>query len=329
MEYFNKEEYKQLKNLPRSESQKKITLNRIRNNNKQIKNYPLKYIITSAVALLLVFSLIGLELFNSKQQANEPFGETVNSSSTIATQDLMSKIFNSIDIGMTKDEIKQILGNLTYAGSITGIEKDDVPIWRYELKKNGDYIVGGTTLELEEMDKGKIDALLFIFWDEQYNKVEQFSAIYKDGTDGHIYDIRKLQDNTVLKQSIYPTENVNTDNITIDLEVVKTQLKFGMTMDEVIKILGTHFKTGVDAFNGTIIWNYNYGESPDKNKDGLIEVEEFEEILKGKFQAQFSIQWDENNLFSSIYGIYVNEKENRLYEYGLFTDGQTKDSPID
>ena len=53
MDYFNKEEYKQLKNLPRSESQKKITLNRIRNNNKPIKNYPLKYIITSAVALLL------------------------------------------------------------------------------------------------------------------------------------------------------------------------------------------------------------------------------------------------------------------------------------
>ena len=328
MEYFNKEEYKQLKNLPRSESQKKITLNRIRNNNKQIKNYPLKYIITSAVALLLVFSLIGLELFNSKQQANEPFGETVNSSSTIATQDLMSKIFNSIDIGVTKDEIKQILGNLNYAGSIRGIEKDDVPIWRYEFKKNEDYIVGGITLELEEMDKGKIDALLFIFWDEQHNKVEQFSAIYKDGTDGHIYDIRKLQDNTVLKQSIYPTENVNTDNITIDLEVVKTQLKVGMTMDEVIKILGTHFKTGVYEYNGTLLWNYTYGESPDKNKDGLIEVEEFEEILKGKFQAQFSIQWDENNLFSSIYGIYINEKENRLYEYGLFTDGQIKDNAI-
>lgn len=328
MDYFNKEEYKQLKNLPRSESQKKITLNRIRNNNKPIKNYPLKYIITSAVALLLVFSLIGLELFNSKQQANEPFGETVNSSSTIATQDLMSKIFNSIDIGVTKDEIKQILGNLNYAGSIRGIEKDDVPIWRYEFKKNEDYIVGGITLELEEMDKGTIDALLFIFWDEQHNKVEQFSAIYKDETDGHIYDIRKLQDNTVLKQSIYPTENINTDNITIDLEVVKTQLKVGMTMNEVIKILGTHFKTGVDAFNGTIIWNYNYGESPDKNKDGLIEVEEFEEILKGKFHAQFSIQWDENNLFSSIYGIYINEKENRLYEYGLFTDGQIKDNAI-
>ena len=328
MDYFNKEEYKQLKNLPRSESQKKITLNRIRNNNKPIKNYPLKYIITSAVALLLVFSLIGLELFNSKQQANEPFGETVNSSSTIATQDLMSKIFNSIDIGVTKDEIKQILGNLNYAGSIRGIEKDDVPIWRYEFKKNEDYIVGGITLELEEMDKGTIDALLFIFWDEQHNKVKQFSAIYKDETDGHIYDIRTLQDNTVLKQSIYPTENVNTDNITIDLEVVKTQLKVGMTMNEVIKILGTHFKTGVDAFNGTIIWNYNYGESPDKNKDGLIEVEEFEEILKGKFHAQFSIQWDENNLFSSIYGIYINEKENRLYEYGLFTDGQIKDNAI-
>ena len=74
MDYFNKEEFRQLKNLPRSAQQKSETLDRIRNSSggKQIRNYPVKYVITSIAVIILAILLIASEVFSpTEQQANE------------------------------------------------------------------------------------------------------------------------------------------------------------------------------------------------------------------------------------------------------------------
>ena len=99
-------------------------------------------------------------------------------------------------------------------------------------------------------------------------------------------------------------------------------------MEDVEKLLGSHYKTIVDAERGTLIWEYNFGKDPDSDNNGFIEIEKFEEMIKGTFQAQFSITWDVNNLVSNLYGIYKNASDNKIYEYGLFQDGQSKDNPI-
>ena len=67
---------------------------------------------------------------------------------------------------------------------------------------------------------------------------------------------------------------------------------------------------------------------PETNrKKEFMTLEKFEEIIR-TFQAQFSITWDINNLVSNLYGIYKNASDNKIYEYGLFQDGQSKDNPI-
>jgi len=73
MDYFNKEEFQQLKTLPRSATKKKETMDRIRNSSssKQTRNYPVKYVVTSIVVILLAIILITSEFFSPTQQANE------------------------------------------------------------------------------------------------------------------------------------------------------------------------------------------------------------------------------------------------------------------
>ena len=73
MDYFNKEEFQQLKNLPRSAQQKSETMDRIRNSSggKQTRNYPVKYVFTSIAVLLLAILLIASEFFSPTEQANE------------------------------------------------------------------------------------------------------------------------------------------------------------------------------------------------------------------------------------------------------------------
>ncbi len=73
MDYFNKEEFQQLKNLPRSVNKKRETMDRIRtsSNSKQPRNYPIKYVVTSIAVILLAVVLIASEIFSPTEQANE------------------------------------------------------------------------------------------------------------------------------------------------------------------------------------------------------------------------------------------------------------------
>lgn len=73
MDYFNKEEFQQLKNLPRSARKKRATMDRIRtSSSKPPRNYPMKYVVTSIAVLLLAILLIASEVFSpTEQQANE------------------------------------------------------------------------------------------------------------------------------------------------------------------------------------------------------------------------------------------------------------------
>ncbi len=73
MDYFNKEEFQQLKNLPRSANQKRETMERIRNSSsgKQMRNYPVKYVFTSIAVILLAVVLVTSEVFSPTEQANE------------------------------------------------------------------------------------------------------------------------------------------------------------------------------------------------------------------------------------------------------------------
>jgi hypothetical protein len=177
------------------------------------------------------------------------------------------------------------------------------------------------------MNKGTIEMLLFILWDNQHT-VKHYSAIYKDWTEEKIYDVRISSNGTLLKHPIYPTENIDPENIMIDIELLKTQIKIGMTMEDVKNLLGNHYKTTVDVDSGKLIWNYNFGKEPDKDKDDFIDYDEFEKMLQGEFQAEIGILWDVNNSVSSLYGIYKNDNENKIYEYRVFPDGQSKDNPI-
>ena len=71
MDYFNKEEFQQLKNLPRSASKKSATMDRIRtSSSKSPRNYPVKYVITSIAVILLATLLISPEFFSPTEQAN-------------------------------------------------------------------------------------------------------------------------------------------------------------------------------------------------------------------------------------------------------------------
>ena len=358
MDYFNKEDFQQLKNLPRSASKKSATMDRIRiSSSKPPRNYPVKYVVTSIAAIVLAIILIGTELYSSNQQANEPneLTEPTDSTPNIPiepeeptdatpnnptqpdelTEDAVttSTILNAIKIGMSEAEVQQVLGEYYVTGEATTIYVDGKEIWRYEIEKKDEYKyeVGGDDrkyhLELESMHKGNIKMLVFITWDEK-RFVKQYNVIYNDMTDSKIYDIRVLQDGTILKQPIYPTKEVNTENMMIDLDILKTQIKIGMNMKDVEKLLGSHYKTIVDAERGTLIWEYNFGKDPDSYNNGFIGIDVFEEMIKGTFQAQFSITWDENNLVTNLYGIYKNTNNNKIYEYGLFQDGQSKDNPI-
>ena len=74
MDYFNKEEFEQLKNLPRAANQKRETMDRIRKSRsgKQTRNYPIKYVGLSIVVILLTILLTVSEVFSpTEQQANE------------------------------------------------------------------------------------------------------------------------------------------------------------------------------------------------------------------------------------------------------------------
>ena len=357
MDYFNKEEFQQLKNLPRSANQKSETMDRIRTSSSNPpRNYPMKYVVTSIAAVVLAIILIGPELFSSNQQANEPneLTEPTDPTPNIPIEpeeptdatpntptapdentedDVTTSILNTLEIGMSEAEVQQVLGEYYVTGEATTIYVDGKEIWRYEIEKKDEYKyeVGGDVrkyfLELESMHKGNINMLLFITWDKQ-RFVKQYNVIYNDMTDSKIYDIRVLQDGTIQKQPIYPIKDVNTENMMIDLDILKTQIKIGMNMKDVEKLLGSHYKTIVDVERGTLIWEYNFGKDPESYNNGLIEIDTFEEMIKGTFQAQFSITWDENNLVSNFYGIYKNANDNKIYEYGLFPDGQSKDNPI-
>ena len=334
MDYFNKEEFQQLKNLPRSVSKKRATMDRIRTSSiKPPRNYPVRYVITSIAVILLATILIIPEFLSLPEQANEPPEVTPNAPTIEPDEnENVTSILNTLEIGMSEDEVKQVLGKYNLTGEWKG-PSDNGVIGRYEIKKNGEYIYeieGESTryyLEFEAMNEGKIGMLLFILWDEQHS-VKQYSAIYKDWTDEKIYDVRVSSNGTLAKQPIYPTENIDPENIMIDIELVKTQIKLGMTMEEVKNLLGHHYKTIVDVYTGRFTWDYNFGTEPNKDEYGIDYPQGFEEMLQGNFHAEVSILWDINNLVSSLYVMYKNENENKIYEYVLFADGQSKDEPL-
>ncbi len=72
MDYFNKEKFQQLKNLPRSANKKRETMNRIRNSSsgKQTQNTG-EIIFTYIAVILLATLLISPEFFSPTEQANE------------------------------------------------------------------------------------------------------------------------------------------------------------------------------------------------------------------------------------------------------------------
>ena len=342
MDYFNKEEFQQLKNLPRSAQQKSETMDRIRSSSsKQPQNYPMKYVFTSFAVILLAVILIVPELFSTKQQAIEPTEVTPNVPSNIEPNEednpddgiTSDSILNALEIGMSEEEVKQILGNYYSKGETTISYENGESIRRYEIEKVDEYKyevegeVSKNYLEFEAMNNENIKMVVLIHWDTK-NLVKQYSAIYKDVTDSKIYHNRVLQNGTLLKEPIYPPQNVNTENILIDIELLKTEIKNGMTMEEVKNILGNHYITTVNVDDSTLSWNYDYGKKPDfefMDKLGFVDSKAFEEMIKGKIQAHIGIKWDKSNLVSSFYGVYMKENENRVYLYQVFSNGQFED----
>lgn len=319
MDYFNKEkDFQQLRNLPRSDTNKIKTMKRIQNSNKN-RPYSFKYVITSIAVVLLAVIVFSPYFYSSEQQIN-----TAHKSSEL--------ILSNLKVGMSEDEVKELLGEYYVTGE-SMVSFDGVPIWRYEIEKSGDYTyaVEGPThyefLAFEKMIQGNIQMILFIHWNEQH-LVKQFSANYYDERTANIYDVRVLADGTTVKQSIFPTEQKNTQNIFVDMSLVKEKLQIGMGMDEVKEILGDHYVTEIEVSMGTLRWNYDFGKDEDFQFFDELGFGQLEDMKQGKIQAHISIEWDVNNLAKQYYAVYFNEEDHKVYEYGLYKDGYSKDNPI-
>ena len=107
------------------------------------------------------------------------------------TKSISSKEINKEDIKkcikieMTKDDVKEILGN-DFAIVLSSM--DDTEVWRYDFKIAEDYDFH------QEFDFADIDGILnklllghfFISWDEE-EKVDSFTYLYLNEKDGKIY----------------------------------------------------------------------------------------------------------------------------------------------
>lgn len=316
MDEFNrKQDFQELGKLTRSAFQKNATMERIRNSTMKSSN-PFNYIFTSVTVILLAVLIFVPYLFSSIEQNNH---------STIVKVAL-EHFKSNIEIGLTMDDVKEILGE-----QYTESYYQDILVWKYEIGKTGKYQFNDgflSYIDLEEMKQGKIGMVLFVFWDED-NLVKQYSTLYLNEKDSKIYDFKVLSNGTVFEEPIYPTKNTNeTQNINGDIELFKSQMKIGTTMEQVRALFGESYYIKIPSDSGIPSWIYELEKLKGYQFINEFGLADLEGMKQGKIKAHLSVVWDENNLVKEYSALYLNEQDNRIYEFRVFPDGQSKDNPI-
>ncbi|MGP4038797.1 hypothetical protein ACTWP4_02635 [Gracilibacillus sp. D59] len=108
-------------------------------------------------------------------------------------------IKNELKIGMTEQEVKELLGEPSKTG---GDAKNADPLWLYNIRPVKGYYFEGPfenpeiidALDTEGLKNREVDIILFLSWKE--GKVDYISANYTDGQ-GDIKEYRLFEDGTI------------------------------------------------------------------------------------------------------------------------------------
>jgi hypothetical protein len=90
----------------------------------------------------------------------------------------VEKIKESMKLGMTKEQVKDILGS-----NYKELKVEQGTVWRYDFgTKNGykfDTKMFGDDVDLQGLRDGNLAMQVFITWDQTVTKVMTFTAYYK------------------------------------------------------------------------------------------------------------------------------------------------------
>ncbi|WP_047983496.1 hypothetical protein [Ornithinibacillus californiensis] len=194
MDNFLKEiDFKELRNTPRSENQKQITLNKIRHSEMKPK-YPIKYLTSTLAVLTLAIILFLPSLFNTMEQTDN----------SLSVNQVLELLKFEVKIGMSTEEVEVIMGENYH---VTNSSYDGSTLWQYDIGTTKEYqtVVDYDFTNLEGMQQGLIKMQVFITWDDS-NLVKNWSAVYLNEADNKIYEYILLPNGEIKEQSILSIE---------------------------------------------------------------------------------------------------------------------------
>ena len=114
------------------------------------------------------------------------------------------------------------------------------------------------------------------------------------------------------------------------------EIKVDMTKEEVVALMGTSYKEERFLFEGEAGWrletpvhrikmDYSVNQPTEKEYEDMIGVEQ---IHSKEIGHVIVVRLTDKELVEQVYGYYLNEEDNKVYEYYLFPTGQVKDHII-
>lgn len=114
------------------------------------------------------------------------------------------------------------------------------------------------------------------------------------------------------------------------------KIKVDMTKEEVVDLMGTSYKEEKFLFEGEAGWrletpverikmDYSVNQPTEKEYEDMVGVEQIHTKESGHVVV---VRLTDKELVEQVYGYYLNEKDNKVYEYYLFPTGQVKDHII-
>lgn len=311
-DFFKKEDFQALKQSPRTINQKEQTLVKLRNSNMK-QRYPIKYVVSTIVALCLAFILLSPTLLPPNE---------INKTTTDEEIEKLNSFKNQIKLGQTMDEVKELLGE-DYTEYLV-----KPPVWRYDFGQTDGFLLSDNYIDLDAFLNKKIQMHLFIGWDNN-NKVKYSSVVYINDSNNTIYNFRLLANGDTKEIPIYPPA-VHNDSLVVTqaLENLKSKMELGMTMDEVQEIMGSDYQIKISPDNGLPVWNYQFGKEEHYqfvDQEGLADLDG---MKQGKINIHLNIVWNEYDLVEQYSALYLNPKDNQIYEYWVWPNGESKDNPI-
>jgi len=113
------------------------------------------------------------------------------------------------------------------------------------------------------------------------------------------------------------------------LSVIKEKMQLGLTKESVKKLLGDGFIKVKNSMDDSEIWRYDM-----EAKEGYISPDDeydtgdIEGLKKGDLKMQLFIQWNDKDKVEWYSGIYLNNSDERVYDYRIMSNGEEKHQPI-